>query len=737
MPDLSIVILNWNVPGLLVECLRSLPNALGAWQGRSETLVVDNASTDDSVGRVRAGFPGVRLIPLPANRGFAGGNNVGILASQGKYILLLNPDTVARPGSVAALADYMEAHAEVGIAGPRLLNSDGTLQSSRRRFPTLATALVESTPLQRWFSHSNVLRSFYMQEMSDEQTQSVDWLSGAALLCRREALYQAGLLDPGYFIFSEEVDLCRRVRNAGWAISYVPQAEISHYGGQSTTQAVSRRHINFNTSKVRYFRLHEGRVAGKVVRSYLLGIYAAQMVSEAAKWLMGHKRPLRATRLKMYREVLRSGLRERKRQAPGVRTLLITGEYPPARGGVGDYTCQLGRALQQEGAHVKVLTRGQLRQHSANHQHQAQARVEEQIITHDALLHTTPLTRGNIPLITTRITLAATLNALRGTRSKIAHIQYQTAAYDMRPTINLLPLLLSMRWRGTTIATFHDLRTPYLFPKAGVIRQWANRLLARSATAVIATNPDDAAELRAWGAQRISLIPIGSNVPNNPPADFSRERWRQEHGLAPNTILLAYFGFLSNTKGLDDLLSALALLNGQGEYRLVMVGGGLSASDPTNRPVAASINKLAAELQIEDSLIWTGYLAPQEVSAALLSADMAVLPYSDGATFRRGSLLAAVEHSLPLVTTSSPPAACTPRSTKQWPQLQDGTNALLVPPGDSPALADAIQMLAADPALRAALSNASSTLSHFFNWQRIAVLHMELYTRLSSRQGER
>ncbi len=728
MPDLSIVILNWNVSSLLVECLRSLPAALGAWQNRSETLVVDNASTDDSVGRVRADFLGVRLIPLPTNRGFADGNNVGILASQGKYILLLNPDTVAHPGSVAALADYMEAHAEVGIAGPRLLNPDGTLQPSKRHFPTLATALVESTPLQRWFSHSNILRNFYIQGTSDEQTQSVDWLSGAALLCRREALYQAGLFDPGYFIFSEEVDLCRRVRDAGWDISYVPQAEITHYGGQSTTQDVAARHINFNTSKARYFRLHEGRAAGRAVRLYLLGSYAAQTASEAIKWLLGHKRALRAARLKMYRKVLKSRLRERKRQASGVHTLLITGEYPPARGGVGDYTCQLGCALQQEGAHVKVLTCSP--RQPANHQHQAQASVEEQIITHPAPLHTMPPTNSNIPLVTTRITLASALDTLRGTRSKIAHIQYQTAAYDMRPTINMLPLLLSIKWHGATIVTFHDLRVPYLFPKAGIVREWANRLLARSATAVIATNPDDAARLRAWGAKRVALIPIGSNIPNNPPAGFSRERWRKEHGITPNTILLAYFGFLSNAKGLDDLLRALALLKTQGDYRLVMVGGGLSASDPTNRAVAASINTLAHELEIEDSLIWTGYLAPQEVSAALLSADMAVLPYSDGATFRRGSLLAVLEHSLPVVTTAPPPIAYTPRSTQQWPRLQNGTNALLAPPGDSPALAAAVQKLAADPTLRGTLSNASSTLFRFFSWQHIAALHMELYAKL-------
>ncbi|MDQ3930328.1 MAG: glycosyltransferase family 2 protein, partial [Chloroflexota bacterium] len=356
-PDLSIVILSWNVRELLAACLRSLPEAAGEWWERAEVLVVDNASTDGSAEMVRSDFPDVRLIALPRNFGFSGGNNVGIRAAQGRYVLLLNPDTVALPGSIAALAGYMEAHEASGIVGPRLLNPDGTLQPSRRRFPIPLTALVESTPLQRWLGKLPQVRRFYMLDRPEGETQQVDWVSGAVLMCRRQALEQAGLFDPRYFMFSEEVDLCKRVKDAGWQVVYVPQAEIVHYGGQSTDQAIAARHIDFNTSKARYFRLHEGRTVGKLVRLYLLATYAAQYVSEAAKWLLGHKRELRAERLKMYREVLKSGLRERRRKNNQASVLLITGEYPPAQGGVGDYTCKLGKALEAAGVRNQVLTR--------------------------------------------------------------------------------------------------------------------------------------------------------------------------------------------------------------------------------------------------------------------------------------------------------------------------------------------------------------------------------------------
>jgi glycosyltransferase involved in cell wall biosynthesis len=133
----------------------------------------------------------------------------------------------------------------------------------------------------------------------------------------------------------------------------------------------------------------------------------------------------------------------------------------------------------------------------------------------------------------------------------------------MRPTVNLLPLLLRRAWGGKSVVTFHDLLVPYLFPKAGPVREWANRLLARAASAVIATNPEDAERLRSWGVKRVELIPIGSNISNNPPVDYNRDAWRAAVGVGPDTILLAYFGFLNSSKGLDDLLRALASLKGE------------------------------------------------------------------------------------------------------------------------------------------------------------------------------
>lgn len=714
-PQLSIIILNWNVADLLAACLDSLPEACGAWWPQAEVIVVDNASSDGSARMVRDRFPNVRLTELPTNTGFTGGNNAGIRASTGDYIFLLNPDTLAHPGSIAALADYIDAHPNAGIVGPRLLNLDGTLQPSRRRFPTLATALVESTPLQRARliaplrnRRDHILSDFYMLDRPDDETQQVGWLSGAALMCRREALMQAGWFDPGYFMFSEEVDLCRRVSDSGWSVVYLPHEHITHYGGQSTTQDIPARHIHFNTSKVRYFRIHEGRRTGAFVRRFLLTMYAAQLVSESAKWLLGHKRPLRARRIKLYTQVLKSGLRDHPGSTINLAdVLLITGEYPPARGGVGDYTCKLHRTLNQTGTHTHVLT--QTNSKSANRDKD-----------------TNP--KSKIPYTNQRITPAATLRALRGSGARIAHIQYQTAAFGMRPTINLLPWLLKRKWAGKVVVTFHDLRAPYIFPRAGPVREWANRLLARTADAAIATNDEDYAVLHAWGVKRVRLIPIGSNIPDCPPHNYNREAWRASHGIHANATLLAYFGFLNSTKGLDTLLHALANLRERGDFRLLMVGGGLGSSDPTNRATATELDTLARRLGVQDALIWTGYLAPEEVSAALHAANIAVLPFADGASFRRGSMLAVLQHGLPLITTT--PRILKSEAESQNQQLVDGHNVLLFEASDPKALIEAIGRLSRDQALRARLSGGALELAKSYSWERIAQLHSKLYREL-------
>ncbi len=309
MVDLSIVIVSWNVRDLLRQCLASLLTASDQQPATDiELIVVDNASTDGSAAMVRDEFPAVRLIASDTNLGYPGGNNAGLRVAQGRYVMILNPDTEVRPGALAALVAYADANPDVGVVGPQLLNPDGSVQSSRRRFPTFATALFESTWLQP-IAPRRLLERYYVLDQPDDATLDVDWVDGAALMARREAVEQVGLLDEGFFMYSEELDWCRRFRQAGWRVVYLPEAKVVHHRGKSSDQVVAARHIHFNTSKVRYFRKYHGPIVAEVLRLFLLANYFWQIGVEAAKWLVGHRRSLRAERVAAYGQVLRSGLR--------------------------------------------------------------------------------------------------------------------------------------------------------------------------------------------------------------------------------------------------------------------------------------------------------------------------------------------------------------------------------------------------------------------------------------------
>jgi N-acetylglucosaminyl-diphospho-decaprenol L-rhamnosyltransferase len=306
--DLSIVIVNWNVRELLRRCLSSVCRTTGA-SLEVEVIVVDNASSDGSVAMVRESFPQLHLIANEKNLGFTRGNNQAIAQSQGRYVLLLNPDTEVVGEALSTMVRYMDAHAQVGALGPQLLNPDGSVQSSRRRFPTMTTAFLESTVLQQWFPDSRLLRRYYIRDREDDEVQEVDWVVGACLLARRQTIEQVGLLDEDFFMYSEEMDWCRRFKERGWRVVYLPTAQIIHHEAKSSEQVKPLQHIQFQRSKVLYFRKYHGRWQAEVLRLFLLAAYVYQLVLESLKWLVGHKRPLRAERVRAHWQVLRSGLR--------------------------------------------------------------------------------------------------------------------------------------------------------------------------------------------------------------------------------------------------------------------------------------------------------------------------------------------------------------------------------------------------------------------------------------------
>ncbi len=269
--DLSIVIVSWNTKELLEKCLSSIERYPP--KGDFEVFLVDNVSSDGSVEMVREKFPRVRLIVNSKNVGFAHGNNQAIRESSGEYVMLLNPDTEVKPGLFETLLDFMRSHPKAGADGPRLLSPDGSMQNSCSPSLTLPRELWRLFHLDVIFPYGQ----YRMESWDLTKPRKVDGLQGACLLLRKRALDQVGLLDEDYFMYTEELDLCYRLRKAGWSLYFIPEAAILHYGGQSTSQVAESMFIRLYESRLLYFRKNQGRLAAAGYKGILLAAAIARL----------------------------------------------------------------------------------------------------------------------------------------------------------------------------------------------------------------------------------------------------------------------------------------------------------------------------------------------------------------------------------------------------------------------------------------------------------------------------
>jgi len=230
--DLSVVILSYNTRNLTEQVLRTVLDAASGLE--VELFVVDNASRDGSADMVAEEFPQVRLLRNERNLGFAAGNNVALRQVTGRYVLLLNPDTIMRQDTLRRLVEFMDAHPEAGAAGCKILNPDGTLQlSSRRGFPTPLTAFCKMSGLSWLFPKHPVIARYNMTYLDPEEISEVEVLSGSCMMVRKKTMDQVGLLDEDYFMYGEDIDWCFRMHAAGWKIYYAPTTEIIHFKGES------------------------------------------------------------------------------------------------------------------------------------------------------------------------------------------------------------------------------------------------------------------------------------------------------------------------------------------------------------------------------------------------------------------------------------------------------------------------------------------------------------------------
>jgi glycosyltransferase involved in cell wall biosynthesis len=417
--------------------------------------------------------------------------------------------------------------------------------------------------------------------------------------------------------------------------------------------------------------------------------------------------------------------------------LMITAEYPPLEGGIGDYTRLLALALLAQGQAVAILTS-----------------AAAPGLPGDPL-EVYPLIRrwgwGCLRTITCFV---------RDHRPEILHVQYQTGAYHMHPAIHFLPdLLRCLPSPPYLVVTMHDLRVPYLFPKAGRARSWVVAHLLRGSDQVVVTNGGDWVRLGAdlsalpfpppFLASRRgeassptllrplsphtlrrppALIPLASSLPTDLPG-YDGRPWRTRLGIPLEAPLLGHFGLLHPSKGADLLVRALARLP---QAHLLFVGGGTGATDPGNAPFAAALRDEIVHLGLAHKVHWTGRCPAGEAAAYLRACDVIAMPFRDGASFRRSSLVAALALGCAVVTT-------TPRDPAEvWlgegqPTLTDGENATLVPPDEAP-LAAALARLLQDPAGRARLAEGAARLGQAFTWEKVGGRTRELFELLRPRK---
>ncbi len=271
-----MIIVSWNVAGLLHDCLQAVfsPEVMGHLC--LEVIVVDNASVDDSV-RVAQSHQGVRVVHSKRNFGYGRANNIGFRLAHGKYLLVLNPDTVPLPGSLAALVSFAEHDPRAAIVAPRLLNPNGTVQRSAFRFPTLLMALIDLFPPPKLIPGrlrerliKSTVNGRYPNELKSQRPIRIDHPLGAVMLLRREAVEQLGGFDEQLFMYSEEVDLALRFKRSGWECWQVPAARVVHLGGQSTKQMPDRMFRELWRSRLYIYEKHRSLVSGLALRVLLM-----------------------------------------------------------------------------------------------------------------------------------------------------------------------------------------------------------------------------------------------------------------------------------------------------------------------------------------------------------------------------------------------------------------------------------------------------------------------------------
>ena len=268
--DVSIIIVAWNVKKLVADCLNSVYDETKGID--FEIIYVDNASEDGSVEMVKKQFPNVRIIENDENKGFIKANNQGIETAQGRYVLLLNSDTIVLDNAIAKMVEFADAHQEAAVVGCKIVNLDRTLRKTCFMYPSVLNMFLAATYLYRVFPKSKFFGRERMTWWDFDDVREVEAVSGCCSLVRNHALEQVGLMDETYFVYGDDSDWCYRFKKNGWKIMFTPEAQVIHYGGQTTSQKPRAFRLQMEGSRLIFMKLHRSRAAFPLA-CFLTGLF--------------------------------------------------------------------------------------------------------------------------------------------------------------------------------------------------------------------------------------------------------------------------------------------------------------------------------------------------------------------------------------------------------------------------------------------------------------------------------
>ncbi|HUN55336.1 MAG TPA: glycosyltransferase family 2 protein [Smithella sp.] len=282
--DISIIIVNWNTKELLLNCVSTIQQAINHY--KVEIIVVDNASNDGSVQALKDFYPHVKLIQNKENLGFAKANNLGIKSSSGKYVCLVNSDIEVRGDCLFNMYNYMDKHSTIAVLGPKVFYPDMTGQVSCTHFPTIWNNICEASGLHKISHRLKIFSGEHMRYFHHNAILKVDSLVGCFLMIRRSAIDQVGLLDERFFIYVEEVDWCKRFRNAGWDIVFMPDASVIHHDASSSSKDPLRFSAELLKSKIKYWKKHRGKIAVLIFLLITVMNHGVRLISESILYII-------------------------------------------------------------------------------------------------------------------------------------------------------------------------------------------------------------------------------------------------------------------------------------------------------------------------------------------------------------------------------------------------------------------------------------------------------------------